>query len=41
LVLVNHGGANQAELLDFAHKIQAQVLQHYGLTINIEPIVVR
>lgn len=39
LVLINYGGAHQAELLKFADWIQTQVKVHYDLQLNIEPIV--
>lgn len=41
LVLVNHATAAQHELLDFAYDIQARVFAAYGVTINIEPLVVK
>ena len=41
LVLVNHASATQQELLVFAHEIQAKVLAAYGVSINIEPIIVK
>jgi UDP-N-acetylmuramate dehydrogenase len=40
LVLVNCGGATGEELLSFAYKIAADVGQHYGVELEIEPAVV-
>jgi UDP-N-acetylmuramate dehydrogenase len=40
LVLVNRGGATGEELLSFAQKIAADVSQHYGVELEIEPAVV-
>ena len=39
LVLVNYGGAYQAELLKFAYWIQSKIEEHYDVQINIEPII--
>jgi UDP-N-acetylmuramate dehydrogenase len=40
LVLVNHGGVTANDILGFAKFIQAKVLDNYGISLNIEPIVV-
>ncbi|WP_298628094.1 UDP-N-acetylmuramate dehydrogenase [uncultured Legionella sp.] len=39
LVMVNYGGAYQAELLAFAERIQSQIKEHYDIELNIEPII--
>jgi UDP-N-acetylmuramate dehydrogenase len=39
LVLVNYGGACQAELLAFAGWIQAQIKESYDVQLNVEPII--
>ncbi|MBP7847224.1 MAG: UDP-N-acetylmuramate dehydrogenase [Burkholderiales bacterium] len=40
LVLVNHDtSTTQEELLSFAELIQQRVKQHYGIQLNIEPII--
>lgn len=39
LVLVHNGGGNKIELLRFANFIQQQVLEHYGVQLHIEPII--
>lgn len=39
LVMVNYGGAYQAELLEFAGWIQSQIKERYDVQLNIEPIV--
>ncbi len=39
LVIVNYGGAYQAELLAFAAWIQSQIKAHYNVQLNIEPII--
>jgi UDP-N-acetylmuramate dehydrogenase len=36
LVLVNHGNAKGKELLALAREIQAQVLQHFYIKLEIE-----
>ncbi len=40
LVLVNHGGATQHELLGFANFIQQKVNEKYQINLNIEPIII-
>jgi len=40
LVLVNRGGATGEELLSFAQKIIADISQHYGVELEIEPALV-
>jgi UDP-N-acetylmuramate dehydrogenase len=40
LVLVNHGEASGQQLLALAHKVQAEVLQRYGVAIEPEPVVI-
>ncbi|MCL5041244.1 MAG: UDP-N-acetylmuramate dehydrogenase [Gammaproteobacteria bacterium] len=37
LVLVNHGGAKGQDILRLAGQIQADILQRYGLRLQIEP----
>jgi UDP-N-acetylmuramate dehydrogenase len=39
LVMVNYGGAYQAELLEFADWIQSKIKEHYDVELNIEPII--
>ncbi|MFJ1267624.1 UDP-N-acetylmuramate dehydrogenase [Legionella lytica] len=39
LVMVNYGGAYQAELLEFADSIQSKIKAHYDVELNIEPII--
>ncbi|KTD34100.1 UDP-N-acetylenolpyruvoylglucosamine reductase [Legionella moravica] len=39
LIMVNYGGAHQAELLEFADWIQTQIKEHYDIQLNIEPII--
>lgn len=39
LVLVNHGAASGAQLLDLARRIQADVRQRFGVELEIEPVV--
>jgi UDP-N-acetylmuramate dehydrogenase len=39
LVLVNHGGAKGADVMNVAHAIQAAVLQKFGVQLEIEPQV--
>lgn len=39
LVMVNYGGAYQAELLEFADWIQSKIKAHYDVELNIEPII--
>lgn len=39
LVLVHHGGGTGAQLLEFAQRIQADVLHHFGVALEIEPRV--
>ena len=38
LVLVNHGGARAKDLLGLAEKIQKDVCQSYGVSLEIEPV---
>jgi UDP-N-acetylmuramate dehydrogenase len=40
LVLVNHGGATGAQLLDLAHRIAASVQARFGVAIEPEPRIV-
>jgi len=40
LVLVNYGGAQAAELLELARQVRSAVLTHFGVELEIEPIVV-
>ncbi|MEN9946655.1 MAG: hypothetical protein RLZZ293_1041 [Pseudomonadota bacterium] len=40
LVIVNYANSTQTELLKFAQYIQEQVLQQYGIDLNIEPIII-
>lgn len=40
LVLVNHGGAQAAELLGLAHDVQAAVRTQFGVELEIEPVIV-
>lgn len=40
LVLVNHGGASGAELLQLAKTLCEDVQQRYGVTLEMEPVVV-
>ena len=40
LVLVNHGGASGAQLLDLARRISASVEQRFGVAIEPEPRIV-
>jgi UDP-N-acetylmuramate dehydrogenase len=40
LVLVNHGGATGAQLLDLAHRIAASVRARFGVAIEPEPRIV-
>jgi UDP-N-acetylmuramate dehydrogenase len=39
LVLINYEDACQSELLGFAEWIQSQVKNHYGISLQIEPII--
>ncbi|WP_437881157.1 UDP-N-acetylmuramate dehydrogenase [Pseudomonas sp. LRF_L74] len=39
LVLVNYGDAQGQQLLDLARRIQADILQRFGVTLEIEPNV--
>ncbi len=39
LVLVNHGGARGADVLALAHAIQADVMQRFGVALEMEPRV--
>lgn len=39
LVLVNHGQATGEQLLNLARRIQADVLERFGVTLEIEPNV--
>ncbi len=39
LVMVNYGGAYQAELLEFADWVQTKIKEHYDVALNIEPII--
>lgn len=39
LVMVNYGGACQAELLEFADWVQSQIKECYEIELNIEPII--
>ncbi len=41
LVLVNFGNSTQDEILNLAHNIQEKVYNYYGVTLNIEPIVIK
>ena len=40
LVLVNRGGATGAEIMHLARTIQADVRQHFGVNLEIEPVLV-
>ena len=40
LVMVNHGGATQSQVLAFAAQVAAAVQQQFDVTLNIEPLVV-
>jgi len=40
LVLVNHGGASGAQLLDLAHRIAASVQARFGVAIEPEPRII-
>jgi len=40
LVLVNHGGANGAEILALAAAIRSDVAERFGVMLEIEPNVV-
>jgi UDP-N-acetylmuramate dehydrogenase len=40
LVLINTGNATQAELLDFAAMIQQKITDNYGVSLNIEPLII-
>jgi UDP-N-acetylmuramate dehydrogenase len=40
LVLVNHGGATGAQLLDLARRIAASVQARFGVAIEPEPRIV-
>ena len=40
LVLVNYGSATGAQILDLAAQIQADILQRYGVALEIEPNVI-
>jgi UDP-N-acetylmuramate dehydrogenase len=40
LVLVNHGQAGGAQLLDLARRIQDSVQQRFGVRLEAEPVVV-
>lgn len=40
LVLVNYGGANGAQLLSLAHRIQADIEQRFGVLLEIEPRII-
>ena len=37
LVLVNHGAASGHDLLGLAHRIQADILQRFGVALEMEP----
>ena len=39
LVLVNYGGATCAQLLSFAKDVSASVQERYGVTLEMEPVV--
>ena len=41
LVLVNYGTASGQQILQLASQIQADILQRYGVTLEIEPNVIR
>ncbi|KTD60076.1 UDP-N-acetylenolpyruvoylglucosamine reductase [Legionella sainthelensi] len=41
LVMVNYGGAYQAELLEFAAWIQSRIKERYSVQLNIEPIILK
>lgn len=41
LVLVNHGSATGQQILQLASQIQADILQRYGVALEIEPNVIR
>lgn len=40
LVLINRGGARGADILNLAQAIQDDVRQHFGVTLEIEPVVI-
>ncbi|MFN7095043.1 MAG: hypothetical protein ACK4M7_06735 [Burkholderiales bacterium] len=40
LVLVNYAQATQAEILTLARLVQDKVFAHYGIELNIEPIII-
>lgn len=40
LVLVNHGAASGAQILALAARVRASVLERFGVTLQIEPVVV-
>jgi UDP-N-acetylmuramate dehydrogenase len=40
LVLVNHGGASGAQLLDLAHRIAASVRERFGVALEPEPRII-
>lgn len=40
LVLVNHGTASGAQILALAARIRASVLERFGVTLQIEPVVI-
>jgi UDP-N-acetylmuramate dehydrogenase len=40
LVLVNYAQATQAEILTLARLVQDKVFAHYGIGLNIEPIII-
>ncbi len=39
LVLVNHGGANGADVMALAHAVQDDVRKHFGVELRAEPVV--
>ena len=41
LVLVNYGGAQAADLMALAQEVAQTVQQTFGVTLEIEPVVVR
>jgi len=40
LVLVNYGNATGAEVLQFADQIRRDIQHHYGVSLEIEPVIV-
>ena len=40
LVLINRGGASGADVLKLARAIQEDVRQRFGVTLEIEPVLV-